>query len=155
MDEGGSYLKVRDTDTDSALGDINAAKHLRGGKSSKTEVRRVCVKGRASFILSTQFCAGSRVHFAALFVCFFPAMVSSPAPLSGTTGCDWPVGGGRGSCRGEAPGRRPAGLGSMVLSRPCSVLFGQLLLDVEKKLVVGERRFGTVLDQVLEEIALC
>lgn len=44
--------------------------------------------------------------------------------------------------------------GSTVLSRLGSVLFGQLLLDMEKELVVGERRFRTILDQVLEETVL-
>lgn len=63
--------------------------------------------------------------------------------------------GGKGLCHGGTVGRRPAGPGSVVVSRPGSVLFGQLLLDVEQELVVGEGGFGTVLDQVREEIALC
>lgn len=53
--------------------------------------------------------------------------------------------GGAASCRTR----------STVLTRPGSVLFGQLLLDVEQELVVGEGGFRTVLDQVLEETALC
>lgn len=39
--------------------------------------------------------------------------------------------------------------------RPGSILFGQLLLDVEQELVVRKRRFRAVLNQVLEETALC
>lgn len=76
---------------------------------------------------------------------FSPTLFEAPQAVTGQwEGCVSWRDGGAASCR----------TGSMVLSRPSSVLFGQLLLDVEQELIVGERGFGTVLDQVLEETAL-
>lgn len=110
----------------------------------------MCVKGRASFSLA-QFALG---HMFVLLLCFvsFPTMVFSPTPFEAPQAV---TGQWEGFAVWRDGGAAPYRTGSMVLSRPGLVLFGQLLLDVEQELVVGEGRFGAVLDEVLEETALC
>ena len=99
-----------------------------------------------------------------LLLCCPQVILSPPSPGATAVICQWEMGGGVGLLSLCGPkGLPPSKSGSirgaetsheMPGSAFHTSLFGHLLLDVEQKLVVGERSLGAILHQMLEKTAL-